>query len=113
MACLGLFGLVVFSAEQKTKEIGIRKVLGASAFQIYALLSRDFLKWVCLGNIVAWPIAYYAMHKWLQGFAFRTRIGGGIFLLSIGIALLISIFTISFQSLRAARKNPVDSLHYE
>ena len=113
VACLGLFGLVVFSAEQKTKEIGIRKVLGASAFQIYALLSRDYLKWVCLGNIVAWPIAYYAMHKWLQGFAFRTRIGGGIFLLSIGIALLISIFTISFQSLRAARTNPVDSLHYE
>jgi putative ABC transport system permease protein len=113
VACLGLFGLVVFSAEQKTKEIGIRKVLGASAFQIYALLSRDFLKCVCVANIIAWPIAYYAMHKWLQGFAFRTRIGWEVFLLSAGMALIISLLTISFQSIRAARANPVDSLHYE
>jgi len=113
VACLGLIGLVVFTSEQKTKEIGIRKVLGASAFQIYTLLSGDFLKWVSVANIVAWPIAYYGMQKWLQGFAYRTRIGWEIFLLSAGMALIISILTISFQSIRAARANPVDSLRYE
>ena len=113
VACLGLFGLAVFAAEQKTKEIGIRKVLGASAFNIYFMLSRDFLKWVIVANIVAWPIAYYSMHKWLQGFVYRTRIGWEIFLLSAIVALLISIFTISFQSIKAARANPVDSLRYE
>ena len=113
VACMGLLGLVVFSAEQKTKEIGIRKVLGASAFQIYALLSRDFIKWVIIANIVAWPIAYYGMQKWLQGFVYRTRIGWDIFLLSVCMALIISIFTISFQSLKAAIANPVDSLRYE
>jgi len=113
VACLGLFGLVVFAAEQKTKEIGIRKVLGASAFNIYFMLSKDFLKWVTIANIVAWPIAYYSMHKWLQSFAFRTRIGWEIFLLSAIVALVISLFTISFQSIKTARANPVDSLRYE
>ena len=113
VACLGLFGLTAFSAEQKTKEIGIRKVLGASVFNIYLLLSKDFLKWVIVANILSWPIAYYAMHKWLQGFAFRTKIGCEIFLLSAGLTVLISIFTISLQSLKAARINPVESLRYE
>lgn len=113
VACLGLFGLTAFTAEQKTKEIGIRKVLGASALNIYLLLSRDFLKWVTVANIMAWPIAYYIMHKWLQGFAFRAKIGWEIFLLSAGFALIISILTISFQSIKAARANPVDSLRYE
>jgi putative ABC transport system permease protein len=113
VACLGLFGLAVFTAEQKTKEIGIRKVLGASAFNIYLLLSSDFIKWVTAANIVAWPIAYFFMHKWLQNFAFRTRIGWEVFLLSAIMALIISIFTISFQSIKAARANPVDSLRYE
>ena len=113
VACLGLFGLAVFTAQQKTKEIGIRKILGASAFNIYLLLSSDFLKWVTVANIVAWPIAYFFMYKWLQSFAFRTQIGWEIFLLSASIALIISIFTISFQSIKAARANPVDSLRYE
>ena len=113
VACLGLFGLAVFTAEQKTKEIGIRKVLGASAFNIYFMLSKDFIKWVITANIVAWPVAYYSMHKWLQSFAFRTRIGWEIFLLSASFALIISLFTISFQSIKAARANPVDSLRYE
>ncbi|UCE21066.1 MAG: FtsX-like permease family protein, partial [Candidatus Aminicenantes bacterium] len=113
VACLGLFGLAVFAAEQKTKEIGIRKVLGASAFNIYFMLSKDFLKWVIVANIVAWPLAYYGMHKWLQSFVFRTRIGWEIFLLSATVALIISTFTISFQSIKAARANPVDSLRYE
>jgi len=113
VACMGLFGLALFTAEQKTKEIGIRKVLGASTFNIYVMLSKDFLKWVSAANIVAWPIAYYGMQKWLQGFVFRTRIGLEVFLLSAGMALIISIFTISFQSIKAARANPVDSLTYE
>ncbi|UCE22695.1 MAG: ABC transporter permease [Candidatus Aminicenantes bacterium] len=79
VACMGLFGLATYTGEQKTKEIGIRKVLGASTFNIYLLLSRDFLKWVALANILAWPVAYYAMHRWLQSFAFRASIGWEIF----------------------------------
>ncbi len=113
VACLGLFGLAAYTAEQKTKEIGIRKVLGASVFKIYLLLSRDFFKWVTAANIVAWPVAYYGMQKWLQSFAFRTRIGWEVSLLSAIMALTISIFTISFLSIKAARANPVDSLRYE
>ncbi len=113
VACLGLFGLAVFAAEQKTKEIGIRKVLGASAFNIYFMLSKDFIKWVIVANIVAWPLAYYGMHKWLQSFVFRTRIGWEVFLFSAIVALIISLFTISFQSIKAARANPVDSIRYE
>ncbi|MFC2161917.1 ABC transporter permease [Acidobacteriota bacterium] len=113
VSCLGLFGLASFTAEQKTKEIGIRKVLGASAFSIYLQLSRDFLKWVIAANIIAWPTAFFFMQKWLQGFAFRTKIGWEIFLLSASLALIISIFTVSFQTLKAARANPVDSLRYE
>jgi len=113
VACLGLFGLATYTAEQKTKEIGIRKVLGASTSNIYLLLSRDFLKWVAVANILAWPVAYYAMHRWLQSFAFRASIGWEIFLLSAGMALVISLLTVSYQSIRAALANPVDSLRYE
>ena len=91
----------------------MRKVLGASVSNIYLILSREFLKWVALANIIAWPVAYYAMHKWLQNFAYRVMIGWEIFLLSAGAALLISVVTVSFQSLRAAVANPVDSLRYE
>ena len=100
VACLGLFGLAAYTAEQKTKEIGIRKVLGASTFNIYLILSRDFLKWVALANILAWPVAYYAMHRWLQSFAFRASIGWEIFLLSASMALVISLLTVSYQSIR-------------
>jgi len=113
VACMGLFGLAAYTAEQKTKEIGIRKVLGASTFNIYLLLSRDFLKWVAVANIFAWPVAYYAMHRWLQNFAFRASIKWEIFLLSAGMALVISLLTVSYQSIRAALANPVDSLRYE
>ena len=113
VACLGLFGLAAFTAEQKTKEIGVRKVLGASVSNIYLLLSREFLKWVVLGNIMAWPIAFYAMHKWLQNFVYRVNIGWEIFLLSAVAALIISVLTVSFQSIKAAVANPVDSLRYE
>jgi putative ABC transport system permease protein len=113
VACLGLFGLVAYTAEQKTKEIGVRKVLGASVPSIYLLLSREFLKWVALSNILAWPVAYYAMHKWLQNFAFRIMIGWEIFLISAGVALAISLLTVSYQSVKAATANPADSLRYE
>ena len=113
VACMGLFGLAAYTAEQKTKEIGIRKVLGASTSNIYLHLSRDFLKWVAVANILAWPVAYYAMHKWLQSFAFRASIGWEIFLLSAGMALVISLLTVSYQSIKAATANPVDSLRYE
>jgi putative ABC transport system permease protein len=113
VACMGLFGLAAYTAEQKTKEIGVRKVLGASVPSIYMLLSREFLKWVALANILAWPVAYYAMHKWLQNFAFRVMIGWEIFLASAGVALIISMLTVSYQSIKAAMANPANSLRYE
>jgi len=113
VACMGLFGLAAYTAEQKTKEIGVRKILGASVSNIYLLLSREFLKWVALANILAWPVAYYAMHLWLQNFVFRVKIGLEIFLVSAGVALVISVLTVSYQSIKAAIANPVDSLRYE
>jgi putative ABC transport system permease protein len=113
VACMGLFGLAAYTAEQKTKEIGVRKILGASASSIYMLLSMEFCKWVVLANIIAWPLAYYAMHKWLQNFAFRINIGWEIFLISGAVALAISVMTVSFQSIKATTANPVDSLRYE
>jgi putative ABC transport system permease protein len=113
VACMGLFGLAAYTAEQKTKEIGVRKVLGASVPSIYILLSREFLKWVALANILALPVAYYAMHRWLQNFAYRIMIGWEIFLVSAGVALAISVVTVSFQSIKAALTNPSDSLRYE
>jgi len=113
IASLGLFGLVSFSAERRTKEIGIRKVLGAQISNITWLLSKEFLFLVCIANIIAWPIAYYFMNKWLQNFAYRINIGLGIFLASGMIALVIALLTVSFQSIKAATANPVDSLRYE
>jgi putative ABC transport system permease protein len=113
VASMGLFGLAAFTAGQKTKEIGMRKILGASVSSIYLLLSKEFLQWVALANILAWPLAYYAMHRWLQNFAFRTRIGWEVFLLSAGMALVISVMTVSYQSIKAASANPIDSLRYE
>jgi putative ABC transport system permease protein len=113
IACLGLFGLASFIAEQRTKEIGIRKVLGASIPNIMGLLSGEFSKWVLAANIFAWPAAYFVMNKWLQNFAYRANIGIGIFLLSALAAFAVAILTVSYQSLEAARANPVDSLHYE
>jgi putative ABC transport system permease protein len=113
IACLGLFGLASFTAEQKTKEIGIRKVLGAPVSEIVFLLSKEFTKWVIAANLLAWPIAYFVMNKWLQNFAFRISIGIGSFLLATSIALLIALITVSYQSLKAALANPIESLHYE
>ncbi len=113
IACLGLYGLTSISAEQKIKEIGIRKVLGASASNITVMLSKEFLKWVVLANFIAWPVAWYTMNKWLQNFAYRIHTGWGTFCLAGALALAIALFTVSIQALRAAAANPVDSLRYE
>jgi len=113
IACLGLFGLVTISAEQRTKEIGIRKVLGASVSNVALIISRDFLILVLISNVIAWPVAYYFMNQWLQSFAYRINIEWWIFFLAGGIALLISLITISFQAIRAAVANPVESIRYE
>jgi putative ABC transport system permease protein len=113
IACLGLFGLASFIAEQRTKEIGIRKVLGSSTTGIVALLNREFLKWIATANLIAWPIAYFAMHTWLQKFAYRTDIEIGIFILSAALGLGVALLTVSVQTVRASRANPVDSLKYE
>ncbi len=113
IACLGLFGLTTFAAVQRTKELGIRKVLGASGSKIFLLLSKEFLRWVLLANLFAWPIAYFVMNKWLQNFAYRIHIGIVSFLISGGTALLIAYLTVSYQSIKSARANPVDSLRYE
>ncbi|UCE40686.1 MAG: hypothetical protein JSV17_14750, partial [Candidatus Aminicenantes bacterium] len=113
ISALGLFGLASFFSERKTKEIGIRKVLGASVFSITFLFFRQFTRWVLLANLVSWPVAYYAMHRWLQGFVFRTSFQFWIFALSAGLAIFITLITVSYQSIKAATANPVDSLRYE
>ncbi len=113
IASLGLFGLTAFITQQRTKEIGIRKVLGASISGILLLLTKQFTRWVLVANVIAWPLAYFAMNKWLQNFAYRTNIGMGTFVLSTILALLIALFTVSFQSVRTAVANPADSLRYE
>jgi len=113
IACLGLFGLAAFTAEQRTKEIGVRKVLGASVAGIVGLLSKDFVKLVLIANLLAWPVAWYAMNRWLQDFAYRINIGWWIFALAGGVALLIALLTVSTQAIKAALANPVESLRYE
>ena len=113
ISCLGLFGLATFSAEQRIKEIGVRKVLGASVTSIVTLLSKDFIKLVAIAVIIASPIAWLVMHKWLQSFAYRTNISWVVFLITTIVALLIALITISFQAIRAAIANPVKSLRTE
>ena len=113
ISCLGLFGLSFYLTEKRTKEIGIRKVLGASVPKIVTMLSKEFLKWVLIANIIAWPVAYYFMDKWLQNFAYKTDIKIWIFLLSGALAFIIALLTISYQTIKAASANPADSLRYE
>jgi len=113
ISCLGLFGLATFSAEQRTKEIGVRKVLGASVTGIVALLSKDFLRLVAISVVIASPIAWWVMHKWLQDFAYRVNISWMVFLITTVVALTIALLTISFQAIRAAIANPVKSLRTE
>jgi putative ABC transport system permease protein len=113
ICCLGLFGLAAFSAEQRTREIGIRKVLGASVTSIVGMLSRDFVKLVLIGNLVAIPLAWYIMNQWLQEFAFRTTLSWWLFAIAVALSLLIAIFTVSYQAVKAALMNPVKSLRSE
>jgi putative ABC transport system permease protein len=113
ISCLGLFGLASFTAEQKTKEIGIRKVLGAMVSTIVFVLSKDFLKWVIIANVIAWPVAYFTMNKWLESFAYRTEIGAAVFLGAAFLSLLIAMGTVSYHTVKAALANPVESLRYE
>jgi putative ABC transport system permease protein len=113
IGCLGLFGLAAFIAEQRTKEIGIRKVLGASVSSIIGLLSREFVILVGAANIIAWPIAYLIMNKWLQDFAYRTPLSVSTFLAAGAAAIIIALFTTSYQAVKAAFTDPVKSLKYE
>jgi putative ABC transport system permease protein len=113
IACLGLLALASYAAERRTKEMGIRKVLGASVGNIMGLLSKEFLLLVALANLIAWPVAYYAMSRWLEEFAYRTSIGLGTFLLAAALALVITLITVSTQAIRVALTNPVETLRYE
>jgi len=113
IACMGILGLSLYSIQQHIKEIGIRKVLGASVIRITSELVKDFLKPVLIAAIIAFPIAWYAMDKWLQDFAYRINIGWWIFIVAGSVALLIALFTVSFQAIKAAIANPVKSLRTE
>lgn len=113
LSCLGLFGLTSFMAEKRRKEVGIRKVAGARAWQIAGLFSWDVLKWILISNLIAWPIAWLYMRQWLNDFAYKTGVNLWVFLFSALIVLTISVLTISFQSFRTALLNPADSIRYE
>jgi len=113
ISCLGLLGLVIFTTNSRTKEIGVRKVLGASVMQITSVLSKDFMKLVLIAFVIAAPIAYWASYKWLQDFAYRTKMSWWIFVLSGLAMLLIALITLSMQTIKSARANPVDSLRSE
>ena len=113
IACLGLFGLLYFAAKQKTKEIGIRKVLGASAFKIFIMLSKESAFCVLMANLISWPMAFYIMNKWLQTYAYRIDMSVWPFVLSSGLALVFAFLTIFYQCIKAATANTVDSLRYE
>jgi len=113
ISCLGLFGLAAYASEQRTKEIGIRKVNGAKISEVLIMLNKNFVKWVAIAFVIATPVAYYAMNKWLQNFAYKTELSWWIFALSGLLALSIALLTVSWQSWRAATRNPVEALRYE
>lgn len=113
ISCLGIFGLSAFSAEQRTKEIGVRKILGASVSGIAVLLSKQFSRWILMANLIAWPIAYYAMFKWLQHFAYRTGLNLLVFFAAGILAFLIAAIPVGYQALKAANNDPVEALRYE
>ena len=113
IGCLGLFGLASFTVERRTKEVGIRKALGASSSGILIMLSRDFLKWIVISNLIAWPAAYLMMNRWLEDFAYRINIGIFTLILSGILAFTVAVGTVSYQALKAAKSNPVDALRYE
>ena len=113
IACLGLFGLASFVADRKTKEIGIRKVLGASVPGLIGLLSVNFTKWVLISNVFAWPIAYFFMSNWLKSFAYRINLSIWVFIFSGLTALAIALLTIGYQTYKAATANPIESIRHE
>ncbi len=113
LACMGLFGLISQNTNRRAKEIGVRKILGASINSIVFTLTNDLLKWVAISNIIAWPLAWFIMNRWLQNFAYHTEMNWWMFVLSGGIALLIALATVSFQAIKAAMANPVESLRNE
>jgi len=113
IACLGLFGLVTYAAEQRIKEIGIRKVLGASIQEIVAMISKDFVNLVLIAFLIAFPVAWWMMNKWLQGFAYRIDISWWVFALAGLLTITIALITVSFQAIKAAVANPVKSLRTE
>jgi len=113
ISCLGLFGLASYSAEKRIKEVGIRKVLGASLKNIVMMLSKDFLKYVLIAVLIAWPLSWIAVHKWLQDYAYRINISWWVFAMAGVLAMLIALVTVSFQAIKAALANPVKSLRTE
>jgi putative ABC transport system permease protein len=113
VGCLGLFGLAQYAVQRRTKEIGIRKIMGSTIFNVVTLLIKDFIKWVGIAIVLAWPATYYVMNKWLQGFAYQININWQIFFFSGGIVVLIALVTVSFQAIKTATANPVKSLKYE
>ena len=113
IACLGLLGLAAFVTEQRTKEIGIRKVLGASVMEVMALLSKEFIKWVLVANVIAWPLAYYVMNNWLKNFAYKIDLSFWVFAASGLFVMIIALLTVSSHAVKAATANPVESLRYE
>lgn len=113
IACMGLLGLIAFIAQQKTKEIGIRKVLGASISEIVQMLARDFVMVIVIAMLMATPVAWYFMNKWLQDFAYKIEIPWWVFIVSGGMALVIALFTMGFQAVKAAVANPAQSLRTE
>jgi putative ABC transport system permease protein len=113
ISCIGILGLVSFSTGQKAKEIGIRKVLGASVSGIVFMLCKEFVKWAMISNLIAWPLAYLAMSKWLNGFAYRIDFGYMIIAVTFAISIVITIMTVSYHSIKAAIANPVNSLRSE
>ena len=113
ISCLGLFGLASFSAEKRTKEIGIRKILGASVRDVVFLLSKHFVALVLIANVIAWPLAWLALHRWIQDYAYRVTISWWVFVLAGASALVIALATVSYHAISAALSNPVKALRAE
>jgi putative ABC transport system permease protein len=113
ICCLGILAMSLFACQRRIKEIGIRKVNGARVSEVMTMLNRDFVKWVAIAFIIATPIAWYAMNKWLESFAYKTELSWWIFALAGVLALGIALLTVSWQSWKAATRNPVEALRYE
>jgi putative ABC transport system permease protein len=113
VACFGLFGLASFMAEQRTKEIAIRKVHGARLQDALSLLAKDFIKWILISGIIAWPVAYFVVNRWLQNFFYRVNLGIEVYIFTGFIVLAIALLTISYQVIKTATTNPIDYLRYE